>query len=318
MDAPHGYFQLPLDNEASRLTTFLLPLGRYRYLSAPMGLSSTSDEWCHHSDRVVEGFPWCRKFLDDILIWASTPTELDERLHGALQRCERLHVTLSRSKFQIASHLNFAGCIVSHKGVQPDLARISSLSDFPVPRDQAGVRSFLGLCNQLAIFLPDYQHHTMSLCQLTGKGRLFLWLPEHQLEFDKLKNILTSDLIVRHFDSSKETVLLTDASCLFGLGYALGHIEVDRSGTKTFKIVRCGSKGLTPTQQHYSTIKLECLAIVWAVQKCSFFLRGLPSFCILTDHRPLESIFLKDLFDLTSPRLQRMCEKIAKYNFTIQ
>ena len=61
LDATHGYFQLPLNKEASRLTTFLLPSGRYRYLRAPMGLSSSSDEWCRHSDRVVEGFPWCRK-----------------------------------------------------------------------------------------------------------------------------------------------------------------------------------------------------------------------------------------------------------------
>ena len=134
----------------------------------------------------------------------------------------------------------------------------------------------------------------------------------------QLKTILTSDMIVCHFDSSKETVLLTDASRLFGLGYALGYVEVDRLGNKLFKIVRCGSKGLTPTQQRYSTIELECLAIVWAVQKCSFILKGLPSFFILTDHRPLEGIFQKDLFDLASPRLQRMREKISMYNFTVQ
>ena len=147
-----------------------------------------------------------------------------------IQRCERLHVTLSRSKFQIATSLNFAGCIVSSEGVRPDPTRISSLAEFPVPHDQTGVRSFLGLCNQLVFFLPDYQHHTVSLRQLTGKGRPFVWLPEHQVEFDKLKTILTSDMIVRHFDSSKEAVLLTDASRLFGLCYALGHTEIVSSG----------------------------------------------------------------------------------------
>ena len=78
-------------------------------------------------------------------------------------------------------------------------------------------------------------------------------------------------MIVRHFDSTKPVVLLTDASRLFGLGYALGHLEHDSSGKDVFKIVRCGSKGLTPTQQRYCTIELECLAIVWAIQKCSFF-----------------------------------------------
>ena len=158
--------------------------------------------------------------------------------------------------------------------MQPDPSRISSLAYFPVPRDQTGVRSFLGLCNQLAFFIPDYQQHTVALRQLTGKGRTSLWLPEHQLEFDELKKILTSDMIVRHFDSTKRVVLLTDASRLFGLGYALGHLETDNTGKEIFKIVRCGSKGLTPTQQRYSTIELECLAIICFFPKRTSFFPG--------------------------------------------
>ena len=59
LDAIHGYFQLVLENESSLLTTFLLPTGRYRYLRAPMGLSS--DEWCRQSDRAIEGMPFARK-----------------------------------------------------------------------------------------------------------------------------------------------------------------------------------------------------------------------------------------------------------------
>ena len=175
----------------------------------------------------------------------------------------------------------------------------------------------MGLCNQLASFIPDYQHHTVSIRQLTGKGRPFLWLPEHQHEFNTLKRILSSDLVVRHFDPSKNVILLTDASRLHGLGYALGHIDVSSQGTKHFKIVHCGSKGLTPTQQRYSTIELECLAIVWAINKCSFYIHGLPRFTVYTDHRPLEGVFQKDLFALASPRLQCMREKVARYSFDV-
>ena len=163
-----------------------------------MGLSSSSDEWCRHSDRVVEGFPWCRKIVDDILIWASNPSELETRLHRILKRCNDLLVTSLCSKFQVDTSLQYAGCVVSDKGVMPDPDRLSALSNFPTPTDQTSVRSFLGLCNQLGLFIPDFQHHTVSLCQLTGKGRTFLWLPEHQVEFDKLKTNLTSSLVVWH------------------------------------------------------------------------------------------------------------------------
>ena len=119
--------------------------------------------------------------------------------------------------------------------------------------------------------------------------------------------------MVRHFDSSKNVILLTDVSRLHGLGYALGHIDVDNTGTKQFKIMHCSSKGLTPTQQRYSTIELECLAIT----KCSFNLHALPLFTIYTDHRPLEGVFQKDLFDLANPRLQRMREKVAMFSFNV-
>lgn len=115
------------------------------------------------------------------------------------------------------------------------------------------------------------------------------------MEFDNLKKILSGNLVVRHFDSRRPVMLLTNASCLFGLGFALGHIEHDKDNKPIFKIVHCGSKGLTPTQQRYSTIELECLAIIWAIQKCHFYLRGLLIFQVYTDHRPLEGVFQKDL-----------------------
>ena len=168
-------------------------------------------------------------------MWATTPRELESRLNAILERCQKLHVTLSYSKFQIDTTLQFAGCVISDKGVMPD----PYLSNFPVPTDQTGVHLFLGLCNQLAFFVPDFQHHTVSLQKLTGKGRPFLWLPEHQVEFNKLK---ISDLVVWHFDSTKPVFLLTDVSRLFGLGYALSQIELDSDEKKIFKIVHYGPK----------------------------------------------------------------------------
>ena len=132
-----------------------------------------------------------------------------------------------------------------------------------------------------------------------------------------IKTILSSDLIVRHFDHTNPVYLLTEASRLFRLGYTLGHIEKDQTGKDIFKIVHCGSKSLTPTQQRYSTIELEFLAIVWATLKCSFYLRGLPLFTVYTDHRPLHGVFQKDIFDLASPRLRRLREKVAMFSFQV-
>ena len=41
-DAVNGYFQIALDEESSKLTTFILPSGRYRYKRIPQGLNASS------------------------------------------------------------------------------------------------------------------------------------------------------------------------------------------------------------------------------------------------------------------------------------
>ena len=82
-------------------------------------------------------------------------------------------------------------------------------------------------------------------------------------------------------------------------------------------IIKCRSKSFTPTEQRYATIVLECLTIVWAIQKYEFFLKGLPTFPVATDHRHLVGTFNKNLADLTNPRLQRLREKIAAYCFKV-
>ena len=96
MGAAHGYFQLALDDKSSKITTFLLPSGRFRYFRAPMGLSSSSDEWCRHSDRALEGLAFANKIVDDILVWASDLPTLYERIRTIAERCQNLNIVLSK------------------------------------------------------------------------------------------------------------------------------------------------------------------------------------------------------------------------------
>ena len=168
-----------------------------------MGLSSSSDEWCRHSDRAIEGLPWARKIVDDILIWAPTLEELGNRLRRVATRCRDLNISLSKTKIQIAEELEFAGVVVNSEGVKPDKSQVNALAEFPTPKDTTGVRSFLGLANQLSGFVPDFAHMSRHLRGLTDKGASFIWLEEHQQEFEQMKRLLCSDLVVTHFDPNR-------------------------------------------------------------------------------------------------------------------
>ena len=108
-----------------------------------------------------------------------------------------------------------------------------------------------------------------GLRPLLKKGNAWVWEKEHEEDISKIKNLLTSPRIAKPFDDAKDTILLTDASRLHGLEYAL----VQRNRKGELSLIQCGSRSLTPTQQRYATIELECLAIVWAIQKCDYYLQ---------------------------------------------
>ena len=135
LDAVHGYFQLALDEESSKITTFLLPQGKFRYLRAPMGLNASSDEWCCHSDAIIDGFPWAKKIVDDTLIWADNIETLEQRIRQVLDRCRDFNVTISRKKFEIGEKLEFAGHMISATGIRPDDKKYDAIKNFPRPTD---------------------------------------------------------------------------------------------------------------------------------------------------------------------------------------
>ena len=107
----------------------------------------------------------------------------------------------------------------------------------------------------------------------------------------------------------------TDATRLYGLGFALIQKSLDGNN---ISLIQCGSCSHSETQQRYTTIELRCLAIKWAVNKCNFYLRGLPAFIVLTDHRPLMGIFHKQLHELDNARLMRMREKLTNFSFELK
>ena len=141
---------------------------------------------------------------------------------------------------------------------------------------------------------------TAELRKLTSPNHSFTWLEVHDKEFQQTKELLTQDMVIKPFHPDRETLLFTDASRLYGMGYAL--MQVDPKTQERFLVI-CGSKALTETQKRYATVELECLAILVAVRRCDFYLRGMPSFEVITDHRPLVGVFKNDIFKLDNAYL---------------
>ena len=75
------------------------------------------------------------------------------------------------------------------------------------------------------------------------------------------------------------------------------------------------SRSLTDSEANYTQIKKETLAIVFAAKRRKPYIYGC-SVLVDTDHKPLESIFKKDL-NSTPKRLQRMMQRLQKFDLTV-
>ena len=115
--------------------------------------------------------------------------------------------------------------------------------------------------------------------------------PEWQEAFNKIKNTLTSDLSLAHYNPESDITVASDASS-YGIGACILHKMLD--GSK--KPVAHASRSLLPSEKHYSQIEKEALAIIFAVTKFHRYLHG-RFFKLQTDHKPLLIIFGSKKYD---------------------
>ena len=148
---------------------------------------------------------------------------------------------------------------------------------------------------------------------LLKKKNSYVWTEDHQAEFVRLKELLTSEPLVQPFDPNLKTELYTDASKLNGLGFAL----IQKEPTGRPRLIQCGSCLLSPAEKNYAVVELEVLAAAYAMNKARFYLDGIDHFDLFVDHRPLVGLFEKSLVDIDNSRLFRICLKTTFFNFTV-
>jgi hypothetical protein len=246
------------------------PSGRWQYLQEPMGLSATLADWCRKSDFVIEGNKNARKIVDDIFCWGSTMQELMSKLDTILMRCKAISITLSIKKIKISKEVAFAGYVVKQGAIRASPEPAIALKEIPRPQNIHELGSFLGLAQHLAGFIPDLAQASEPLCHLLKKENKYGWSFDLQDAFDAVVKILTCDLVLINFDPSRPTILLTGASRLKGLGFALVHTEVG-NGKERIRLVMCGSCSLNQAEKSYAVVELEALAVKYAVKKCRYY-----------------------------------------------
>lgn len=287
LDLASGFHQIEVNPEDVQKTAFSTEGGHFEFRRMPFGLKNAPSTFQRVMDNVLRGLQneTCLVYLDDIIIFSTSLQEHIERLRSIFDRLRKsnLKLQLDKSEF-LQTSVQYLGHVITPNGVKPNPEKISAIKNFPIPKTQRDIKSFLGLLGYYRRFIPNFAKITKPMTKCLKKNAKIIHDNDFLECFKTCKNILTNDPILQYPDFSKPFILTTDASN-FALGAVLSQGTVPND-----KPIAYASRTLNETETRYSTIEKECLAIVWACKQFRPYLYG-RKFKIYTDHRPLTWLF---------------------------
>ena len=200
-------------------TTFITYSGLYEFRRMPFGLVNAPASF---QRLMLAGLvrSKCLVYLDDVLMIGSTWDEdVFNRIHQAgLRRKPK------KCKFAQKSAV-YLGHVITD-GIETDPEKVEAIRSYPVPTDIKSLCSFLGLAFYHHTFVPGFSKVAGPLHALTKKDTLFIWRPDCQLSFEKLKQLLMTSPVLAILDFLQRFILETDASGA-GLGAVLAQEQSD-------------------------------------------------------------------------------------------
>ncbi|CAL9690547.1 unnamed protein product [Knipowitschia caucasica] len=321
-------------NEADKeKTAFVCPLGFYEFNRMPQGVTNAPSTFQRLMEKCMGelNLKEVLVFIDDLIVFAPTLEEHEERLMKVLNRLKEYGLKLSVEKCMFfQTSVKYLGHVVSQEGVQTDPEKIKTLTTWPVPTNLKELRSFLGFSGYYRRFIEGYSAITKPLHDLTAgyppaqkrfagkvKQATYLnpkelfgdrWSDECQNAFETIIEKLTSAPVLAFANPQQPYILHTDASAT-GVGAILYQ---DHDGRK--RVVAYASRGLSRSEAKYPAHKLEFLALKWAVtEKLTDYLYGVP-FTIVTDSNPLTCLLTSAKLDATS---YRWLSALSTFDFKI-
>jgi len=108
---------------------------------------------------------------------------------------------------------SFVGFRVNKHRIHTEEKKVKAVRDWETPKTPTELRGFLGLAGYYRKFVPKFAHRTHLLHELAAKTRNeFIWTDQHRIQFEDLKQALTSAPVLATLDPDADFILRTDAS----------------------------------------------------------------------------------------------------------
>lgn len=316
IDLSKAFWQIPIAPEDRDKTAFYVPgRGMFRFKTTAFGLTNAPATQQRLVDKLF-GPEFDLKvfaYLDDIVLVSSTFEEHVSLLYRVLEKLKSANLTVNIEKCQFFRHsLKYLGYVVDSQGLRTDPEKVEAIVSYPTPTCRKELKRFLGTATWYRRFVPNFSTLAGPLNRLTSNkknGPPFVWSPEADVAFSKLKNALVSAPVLACPDFSLPFEVHTDASS-YGVG---GMLTQTIDGKE--RPVAYMSKSLTGPERNYSVTEREALAVITALEYWRCYLdNGIP-FTVYTDHSALQWFL-----SLSNPtgKLARWGVRLSFFNFNIK
>lgn len=330
IDLKAAYNQIEVEECDKHKTAFTMPFGLYEFNRMPFGLVNAPATFQRLMGHIFRGDLMERMFvyLDDIVVWASNTQEHIDRLECVLRKLQENGLKAEPRKCHLfRTEITFLGHVLSPDGVSTDPEKTRVLSEWPVPKTQHQLRSYLGFCSYYRRFVKGFAaiastlYNIITKCGMSVPGRrrraaknsdiTKFWNEDCQSAFEQLKTRLTSAPLLAYPDFSLPFILETDASNC-GLGAVLSQLQGGQ-----LRVLAYASRGLRNPERTagYSSARIELLALKWSVcDKFRDYLTG-ATFEVVTDNNPLTYVMSKSKVPAIE---QRWVNELSSFNFTLR
>lgn len=306
LDLTQGYLQAAMDPESAHKSAFRALGKLYEFKRVPFGMINSGSTFSRLITKCMGDlvFDHCVLFyLDDLMVHSKDVDTMFERLEMVFNRFRMYGLKLRPSKCHFFNtECKFLGHIISENGVSTDPEKIRAVTEFPKPKTEKSLKSFLALCSYYRKFVKDFAKIACPLNDLlckkgkeakskytknrqnSDKDFEKLWDTNCEKSFESLKEKLTSSPILSFPNFDKPFILETDSS-LTGIGAILSQKQDGKN-----VVIAYASRRLKKHERNmtnYSSMKLELLALHWAItKKFKDYLAG-SEFVVYTDNNPL-------------------------------
>ena len=216
----------------------------------PFGLTNAPATFQRLMDIVLTGLKWqyCLEYLDDITVQSSTLERYLEDLRKVFLPLADANLTLRASKCNFCrQEIKFLWYLITPGGIKLDPGLVATIEQFSQPTNIEEVQAFLELSGYYRRFIQNYAKIAEPLLKLL-------------LSAQHTASRSFSSPIIQAPNLSYPFILELDA-----YEHGIGCVLTPEYGNKKY-VNASASRTLSSSEQKYSAVEREALAIAWATK----------------------------------------------------